>query len=428
MYYNKYLKYKNKYLQLKNQLGGAHDEYHFDLRDWTQLSNTGQRNCGIFTSTKHPKYIVKCIQSSYDNIKTIFDAIKIINQKIKLFPSIIDLTPIMSDDVVRKENTYLTMEKLDGDITSIYFDLFPRKVLELMNTDGLINEIQKDILFTLFVSKYSSIMKYDSNKLSLDIDKFMLDCIKDNEIHKLYIEYLQDDPEKKRYTRTTFTIKDITYERRNLSIEKVKFDILQKSIEKIKEMEKHNITVDLYDTFISNLTELWSSYYEIIAKEIIKIKLLLSKFDYMHNDNKYDNYGYILSDIPITDIDTQRGYKAPKLFNKYLYVYFLDFDSSVVPFMKDYNTKDDYLKRIIKVVNEGHQYSIHGQSNMKHMNENIVNIDKSVNVTEIGINLTSEILQILGKTYKFDILPFTHKFRTIEDIYAYLYISEIITK
>jgi hypothetical protein len=275
------------------------------------------------------------------------------------------------------------------------------------------------------VSKYSSTINYDSNKLSLSIDKFMLDCVKDNDIHKLYIEYLQDDPEEKIHTRTKFTIKDIRYNRYNKTIEeeKKKFDILQKSIEKIKEFEKHNITFELYDSFISNLTELWSSYYEIIAKEIIKIKLLLSNFNYMHNDNKYDNYGYILSDTPIAHIDMQRGYTAPKLFDKYLYVYFLDFDTSVRPFSTDtdYKTKDYFLKSIIADVNEGHKYyGVHGQYSIVKMNEKCAYIDKTVDVTEIGINPTSEILQILGKTYEFDILPFTHKFITIDDIRTYL--------
>jgi len=111
-YYNKYLKYKNKYLKLKNQIGGT---YTLNLEEWKKIENSGQHNCGIFISDVYPKYILKC--DSDDKLDKIIE----INKTIQLFPKIIDSTKIDKD-------AYITMQKLDGDITNIYFNLLNLKL------------------------------------------------------------------------------------------------------------------------------------------------------------------------------------------------------------------------------------------------------------------------------------------------------------
>jgi hypothetical protein len=167
-YYNKYLKYKTKYLELINQTGGI---YKFNYNEWKSINNSGQQNCGIFINEKYPDYIVKCTTNiNMNNIK--------IANKSKLFPKIInilkrtqkkttttrtkiDKTEIMVDRN-EEEKYYTTMQKFDGDITSIYFDLFPKTVLNSMINKGEINKEQEKSLFDLFLGKISYTM-YNSH-------------------------------------------------------------------------------------------------------------------------------------------------------------------------------------------------------------------------------------------------------------------------
>ena len=117
LYYKKYLKYKNKYLELKFQSGG---NYTLNLEEWTEIENSGQQNCGIFLSKKYPDYILKCGTSSETS-----SWVNEINQQVQLFPKIIN-------DTIMNEGNYTTMQKLDGDITSIFFNLFPKIILDKM--------------------------------------------------------------------------------------------------------------------------------------------------------------------------------------------------------------------------------------------------------------------------------------------------------
>jgi hypothetical protein len=407
LYYNKYLKYKNKYLQLKNQHGG----YVLDLSEWTKIENLGQQNCGIFESIKYPNYILKCnlIQSKLQK------DVEIINQSIKLFPTIIDSTVINEDGFSKQ---YITMEKLNGDITSIFFDLFPKKVLQDMIAEHMINEEQSKNIFTLFLGKCSKTFHY-SKELQLDINKFTLNCLQDPEIYTLYIEYIKANPDVI-LTNHTFTIKEIEYTNWILSIkqEEENFKDLQSKILQIQKIT--NITLDLYDSFISKLTDLWSVNFEIIMKEIIKIKLLLAKLDYSYNDNKLDNYGYILLETKIIDEETSRQYNTPKIFNKYLYVYFLDFDSGLYKY-KNPDDKLNEINHMIKVYNNKN-YAVNGQYSLKTINSNKLRMsqDISLDTFTTNNNINPEIIQILQKEYSFNLIPFKHTFSNIEEMYDYI--------
>jgi hypothetical protein len=99
-YQKKYLKYKKKYCFLKNQTGG----FILNLLEWTEITNSGQNNCGIFLSNTYPKYILKCEIDNESNDSRLNDVIKI-NNTIQLFPKIINISKI-------EGKSYITMQKL----------------------------------------------------------------------------------------------------------------------------------------------------------------------------------------------------------------------------------------------------------------------------------------------------------------------------
>jgi hypothetical protein len=334
-YYQKYLKYKNKYLFIKNQLGGT---YTLDLREWKPIENVGKMNCGIFISDKYPKYILKCSPT----VSKILDLVKEINSSNKLFPDIINSTIIESKE-------YITMEKFDGDITSIYFNLFPRKVLENMITKGKINKEEGDKIFNLFLGKFNNNTP-NSNQIYFRINKLMHDCIKNPDIYQLYLKLIKDNPQLIG-NFNTITIKETTYRLFIKDIKSVEeeYNTIQKTLVKIKEFS--NISLELYDIFMKELTELWSTYHEIIIKEITKIRLLLYYIYYRYLDTKYDNFGYILSNERIADLDKSRYSEPPMIFDKYLYVYFLDCDMGVY-----LDESPDNLEYIIEDFNNGLEY------------------------------------------------------------------------
>ena len=183
-----------------------------------------------------------------------------------------------------------------------------------------------------------------------------------------------------------------------------------------------NITFELYDYFMKELTEIWNNYYEIITKEIIKIKLILQKIQYKYSDNKFDNYGYILSVTPI--IDDYRKFKAPKIFNQYLYVYLLDQDSglSKIEDMQDLKATQNEL---IRDINRGMEYySVNGQYPITRINDSVLpwkTEDINLDFTLLGLN--DDVKKILDTNYTFDIARFTHNFTNIDEIKDFVSLS-----
>jgi hypothetical protein len=388
-YQKKYLKYKKKYCFLKNQTGG----FILDLSEWTEITNSGQNNCGIFLSNKYPKYILKCETNNESNDSKLNDVTKI-NNIIQLFPKIINISKIL-------DKSYTTMQKLDGDITSIFFNLFPKIVLAKMN----ITEEQKKNLFTIFEGKISYTAA-NSKSMFFYIDEFVFDFLRNPEILDIYIQMLSSNPD------IINTTSDININGKMYNMYHQNIEVIQKQYDNIKRIfEKINnitdISFELYDDFITQLKTMWNNHYNIIIKEIVKIQLLLleQKFDYM--DQKFDNYGYILSNTPI--MDDYRKFNAPKIFNRYLYLYFLDPQSGL--YKVDDN--DSIYQRIIGNINNGLQsYSVNGQYYITSINRSIFNYP---NLHLIGIK--NDMEKIFKQQYYFDdITSFQKSFTTIEDI------------
>jgi hypothetical protein len=306
--------------------------------------------------------------------------------------------------------TFITMQKFDGDITSIFFNLFPKIVLKNMIAKGLINKKQKEALFDLFLGKCNYTMN-NSKSLSIYLNTIDFDSLISPEIHDLYIKYLYKNPQIIN-TTSTFIIGKTEY--KNIysnNIDNINKNYLtnKDKLDKIKSFS--NISLELYDIFMDQLIELLNSYYEIIIKEMIKIKLLLIKLGYNYSDNKFDNFGYILSNVPINDF---RRYDVPRIFNKYLYVYFLDWDSGLQ------NGDEQSLKTLIEEVNEGLKYySLNGQYNIVNINSPKITYTSERNLTSLEIN--PEILKILQKSYEFDSSRFKYDFHSIEELEQFIY-------
>jgi len=398
-YYKKYLKYKEKYLKLKKQIGG----FTLKLEEWRPIENSGQHNCGIYTSELYPKYILKCGGSIYNEM---IDQIKKINDKIQLFPNILDSC------IINKQR-FTTMQKLDGDITNIYFNLLPKMILKNMTEEGLITtEEQKTTLLGLFLGKCNYTMS-NSNDIYIYLDKFTFDRLRDPEIHELYLKYFSENQHVLEQ-KVEIPIKENTYQvynRSSIDLINTDFQQTKATINKIKTM--YGISLELYDTFMTKLQAEWASHHEVITKEMIKIKLLLFNEGYVYEDNKFDNFGYILSNIPIDDY---RKFKAPRILGgRYLYVYLLDWDSG---FSNVWNDGSIDLKKIIDDVNNGMNFTANGQYRLSNMNRNKLTNESGENLVLLGI--TPEMVAILEKPYVFDISRFRHMFTTIEDVKTYV--------
>lgn len=395
LYEQKYLKYKKKYLNLKEQFGG----YTLKLDEWNKIENSGQHNCGIFVSDIYPKYILKC------DTDLKLDTIIKINKTIQLFPNIIDSTKI-------DEKAYITMQKLDGDITNIYFNLFPKIVLKNMINKGLINKKQEETIFELFLGKCNYSMP-NSKAMGIYFNTFTIDRLIDPEIFSLYLEYLRANPQVID-KRSDINIKGNIYKdvyHRNIELEERDYRSTKNKLDKFKKFS--NVTFELYNSFMTQLLELLASHHEIFIKEIIKIKLLLIKLGYEYDDDKLDNYGYILSNTPIDDY---RKFQAPRIFGKYLYIYFLDWESGFGKILEN----RPKLNWIIDHVNDGFRYfTANGQYYFKDINKTVIQNNSTVNLEVLGID--PEILKILQKPYEFDLSPFKHSFTTIEEVEKFIY-------
>jgi len=389
-YQKKYLKYKKKYCFLKNQTGG----FILNLLEWTEITNSGQNNCGIFLSNTYPKYILKCEIDNESNDSRLNDVIKI-NNTIQLFPKIINISKI-------EGKSYITMQKLDGDITSIFFNLFPKIVLAKMN----ITEEQKKNLLTIFEGKMSY-SGANSKSMLFYIDDFVFDFLQNPEILDIYIQTLSSKPD------IINTTSDIYINGKKYNMYHDNIEVIQKKYNNIKTIfEKINnitdISFELYNNFIEQLKVMWNNYYNIIIKEIVKIQLLLLEQNFEYTDNKFDNYGYILSNTPI--MDDYRKFNAPKIFNRYLYLYFLDPQSG----LHKVANIDDSNNKIIDDINNGFQYySVNGQYK-------IININRSIfNYPNLHF-INNDMEKILKQQYYFDIQEFQKSFTTIQEIKSFL--------
>jgi hypothetical protein len=378
-YNNKYRKYKNKYLKL--QKGGTM----CNLDDWVEIENNGQQNCGIFIHRINPSLIMKCGATMSNNVY-------VINSQASLFPK------EYSECTDERGRTYLIMERLDGDITSIYFNLISINVLHSMNlSDRTIRDM----------------------KMIFDI-------------------------------KTPTTMKPIIPRDSQVNI-----------LATIS-ATNNSITLELYDIFIDRIIQEWQRIHPIIVKEIVRVQLKLIELGYTYNDWKFDNFGYNLTetiidtdfrqgDVPILFgkylyiyfLDPASGLETLVDINNDLDHYFeynhtdsrkysrKEIDETVAKFKEQIDLEElrkiynDYMiiketkqhkNYMLYSVNSGFDLSVHGQYALSYINQKIRgewNI-KSNKYDELPSYYSVEIKKILDKEYRCELD--TYDFKTIEDV------------
>ena len=148
-YKNKYLKYKSKYLKYKNQKGGVE----CDFTDWTKIKNNGQHNCGIYIHNSDPNLLMKCGAGMSDKVQRI-------NEQASIFP-------IQYSECIKNGKNHLVMQRMDGDITSIYFNLLPIYILnQLTENQELIKDVKS--MFDIKTSYSHSQMTNDEKIIILN--------------------------------------------------------------------------------------------------------------------------------------------------------------------------------------------------------------------------------------------------------------------
>ena len=87
---------------------------------------------------------------------------------------------------------------------------------------------------------------------------------------------------------------------------------------------KQNHYFESYKKFLVKLQEEWKIIIPILINEIIKLEFGLFVNDLFYYDFKLDNFGYKLTDEPLDDDP-----RTIMIFDKYLYVYILDWESGL---------------------------------------------------------------------------------------------------
>jgi len=190
-------------------------KHYFD--DWTEIKNNGQHNCGIFLHKKDPNLIMKCGTTKSTDVEEI-------NKKFPIFPQ-----EYYDEEMNGKK--YLVMERLDNDITHIFFEILPNIVLETMKLD---KDTTEDI------------------KTVFDI-------------------------------KTPYTFPEN---------HKIIITTQQNILASISRNDK--MTLELYETFIHLLQVEWAKFHKLITREICILLTKLISIGYEYEDMKFDNFGYKL--------------------------------------------------------------------------------------------------------------------------------------
>lgn len=183
-YYNKYIKYKTKYYILKNLIGGGDvDEF---LSGYNEIPNSGQQNCGIFVSDIEQNFIIKCEEGNHLERKEFIGAKKL--QELNIFPKI--ESSIYDDE---NDKTYIKMERLDGDLTQLLYEVTPKQILDDMDISP---EEKEDIynFFQLMIPKTFGGRIYINSFSDIELNIYNgSQQIDDELINQLY-NTLKDDP------------------------------------------------------------------------------------------------------------------------------------------------------------------------------------------------------------------------------------------
>lgn len=245
-YRSKYVKYKSKYLKMRfknaaNASASATEPLQHFLLGYYEMPNYGQMNCGIFISDTERDKLIKCDSTN----REILPLIAKLNAEQSLFPKIYDVF-----DDPDSAQYYVKMQRMRGDITSLFYDYFPTKVLADMHLDSQTAASIMKIFNAKIPKTQGNLSIHVGNEITEDIGSLLAQM------------------------RDYFSDVDVNF--------------------------------DTYDNFMQTLLDEISAHYDNIISGIIRLKIELYKEGYEYTDNKFDNFGYIFvdrTDVQDTDIN-----------------------------------------------------------------------------------------------------------------------------
>ena len=376
-YQNKYSKYKEKYIKLKNiqQLGGTM----VTLTDWIEIPNNGQNNCGIYIHRTDPSLIMKCGAKLSDNVS-------IINTQASIFPK-------EYDEFIHKGEHYLVMERLDGDITSIYFNLIPLRILNSMDIDS----ITKEHIKIIFDIKTPATMK---PIIPFDVQVNTLAMISQNqnitlELYNKFIDNLIIEWDKfhniikKEIVRVLLKLIDLGYSYEDMKFDNFGYKLSDVIIE--TDFRKENVPKLFGKYFYLYILDPDSGLFPLVYKDTLD--------DYFKS---HHNYSFSSGEINETVLKFKKQIDLKTLEDIYKNGILIE------------SIQDKY-KKLLFWVNDGFNLSVHGQYSLSYINQIIKGEwNTSNNTYELPTFYTSEIIKILSTEYMFPIKKYN--FKTLDEL------------
>jgi len=281
------------------------------------------------------------------------------------------------------------MEKLDGDLTQLLFEIIPQTIAKKYNFSNNYVDVFNWKIPKTFNSKAN--ISYVPNYLYNFLDEEYRNIFE----HKLD-EYIQLNGNKEYYT-----FKFDNYEHRYIESTKKYMETIDKYTNdlrnSIKELRKiNNVEYDKYTQFCELIIKEILIVLPVIVKAIFKLKIKLLEHKYNYSDNKTDNYGFKL--VSNEDSGAYFVYDGKKYQLK-----FIDWTSGLFEIKEYSNFKISDLINIEKkkILNEWNNfpqyYSKYGQYDLKQINVELIN--SKINMSKYGFDNN----QIKLLSYKLDL-------------------------
>jgi hypothetical protein len=304
--YTKYMKYitKNKMYKMKggmNIIEHGNDDMKF-LEGWEKIPNYGQRNCGIYISPiYHPKKIMKC---ESDNLEKVIYSNTVNTTIGDIFPQIYEIHKI-------KDYYFIIMEKFDGDLTKLIYELSVDNVITKLKISDS-DKIQIKFIYDNLMPKTLNNSKLQGANVLTEF----VDIFKDSKKNKEFIEAIN----KQLIGQEELLLKNIEFD------DKIYNQYDCDNFKKLNLIKSTFINFDInirtYLDFIYELEYEIKKLLNIVRDQIYYIHLLLYKNGFRYWDTKFDNFAYKLEDDNkehLGKIWTNNLYNG-----KYIFVYVID--------------------------------------------------------------------------------------------------------
>jgi hypothetical protein len=385
---DRFIKYKKKNLQFGNGYIEMSDDSFIATDKWYPIKNLGTQNCGIYLSNKHSDKLMKCypptvISDEYG--ESILDIILDINRETKLFPDIYNAYKYNG-------NYYTVMQKLNGDLLSLFYELIPKIVIDNMNR---IDIATKKAMFEIFRLKSPT----------GDLDQIIIT----DELYYLYnnIEQIGDyvtnynkilSEAKRTKSRVKFnfdSIEKFVYPHEyELNIDEINTKI--KNITNlyldIKKWYLTQLTSQIYDIFLIRIKYLYRQIIDIVCEKLANLQNSLVDNKFFSMDYKLANYGYVYNGTNINDIST---------WETDMQFYLLDWDFRPIYPVQDEGREFLYEEILLY---KNNKYKLYSDGNLSTFN--VKHIDKKyIDSMEIDETISGEnkksINDILSAEYEF---------------------------